>query len=186
MICVRTPLRRCFSAKRQVDAAPFANPIISTQQRSVGRREQQEAIEQMPAVYSPCGKPGYTQLQVVIGPQAMRYYANLKSTFIDGISNTIAVFEATEPVIWTKPGDVMFSENELPKGYRKKFGGQFPDGFYAAMWNGLGAVRCRRGERPHARAHAHPRRRRSFWRRLVTCRSGTRLGQRLHCLRIEL
>ena len=28
------------------------------------------------------------------------------------------------------------SDLELPKDFRKKFGGQFPGGFYVAMWDG--------------------------------------------------
>jgi hypothetical protein len=44
--------------------------------------------------------------------------------------------EAAEPVIWTKPDDVMFPDKELPKDFRKKFGGQFPGGFTIALWDG--------------------------------------------------
>jgi len=44
--------------------------------------------------------------------------------------------EAAEPVIWTRPADVMFPDKELPKDFRKKFGGLFPGGFTVALWDG--------------------------------------------------
>ncbi len=97
-------------------------------------------VEKMPKVFAPVAKPGkagYTHLQMVIGPNAMNTpWADFKSTFPDGMSNTIAIVEAAEAVIWTKPDDVMLPNKELPKDWRKKFGGQFPGGFYAAMWDG--------------------------------------------------
>lgn len=96
-------------------------------------------IPLMPKIYaSPAkpGKPGYTPYQMVVGPSAMRPPAMRISTVQDGTSNTIAVVEAAEPVIWTKPDDVMFPEKELPKDFRKKFGGEFPGGFHAMMWDG--------------------------------------------------
>jgi hypothetical protein len=97
-------------------------------------------IEKMPKVFAPVakpGKPGYTHLQMVVGPKALRLpSAQFPATFQDGTSNTIAVVEAAEPVVWTKPDDVMFPDKEFPKNFRKRFGGQFPGGFYAAMWDG--------------------------------------------------
>jgi hypothetical protein len=96
-------------------------------------------IEKMPKIYAPigkAGKPGYTHLQMVIGPSAMRPGLYTMGTVPDGTSNTIAVLEAAEPVIWTKPDDVMFPANDLPKDFRKKFGSQFPDGFHVLMWDG--------------------------------------------------
>jgi hypothetical protein len=96
-------------------------------------------IPLMPKIYaSPAkpGKPGYTPYQMVVGPSAMRPPAMRISTVQDGTSNTIAVVEAAEPVIWTKPDDVMLPEKELPKDFRKKFGGEFPGGFHAMMWDG--------------------------------------------------
>jgi hypothetical protein len=93
-------------------------------------------IEKMPKAYAPekPGKPGYTHVQMVIGPKALDspvLHLNDPDTV-----DTIAVVEAAEPVIWTKPADVMFPDNELPKDFRKKFGGQFPGGFHAMLWNG--------------------------------------------------
>ena len=46
------------------------------------------------------------------------------------------MIEAAEPVIWTKPDDVMLPGKELPKDLKKKFGGLFPGGFMVAMWDG--------------------------------------------------
>jgi prepilin-type processing-associated H-X9-DG protein len=97
-------------------------------------------IEKMPKIYTPVnkpGKPGYTHLQMVIGPNAMQPPSvRFPASFPDGMSNTIAVVEAAEPVIWTKPDDVMLPGKELPKDLKKKFGGQFPNGFNVVMWDG--------------------------------------------------
>jgi len=97
-------------------------------------------IEQMPKIYAPVnkpGKPGYTHLQMVIGPNAMQPVGvRMPASFSDGTSNTIAVVEAAEPVIWTKPDDVMLPGKDLPKDLKKKFGGQFPGGFNVVMWDG--------------------------------------------------
>src|SRR4029079_19061390 len=76
-------------------------------------------IPLMPKTYaSPVkpGKPGYTPYQMVVGPSALpgptlRYRVSIP----DGTANTIAVVEASELVIWTKPDDVMFPDKELPK-----------------------------------------------------------------------
>lgn len=95
-------------------------------------------IEKMPNVFAPVAKPGkagYTHLQMVVGPSAMQPGARLTS-IIDGTSNTIAVVEAAEPVIWTKPDDVVVPGKDMPKDFKKKFGGQFPGGFNVAMWDG--------------------------------------------------
>ncbi len=95
-------------------------------------------IEKMPKLFAPVnkpGKPGYTHLQMVIGPGALRPDMGILS-ITDGTSNTIAVVEAAEPVIWTKPDDVMVPGKEMPKDFKKKFGGQFPGGFNVAMWDG--------------------------------------------------
>ena len=60
----------------------------------------------------------------------------MPASFPDGTSNTIAVVEAAEPVIWTKPDDVMLPGKELPKDLKKKFGGLYPGGFNVLMWDG--------------------------------------------------
>jgi prepilin-type processing-associated H-X9-DG protein len=96
-------------------------------------------IEKMPKIYAPpkAGKPGMTHLQMVVGPNAMPdQFARFPASFPDGMSNTIAVIEAAEPVIWTKPDDVKLTGKEMPIDLRKKFGGQFPGGFNVVMWDG--------------------------------------------------
>lgn len=96
-------------------------------------------IPQMPKVFAPVGapgKPGYTHLQMVIGPNAMQLPSATIAGITDGTSNTIAIVEAAEPVIWTKPDDVMLPGNVLPKDLKKKFGGLQPGGFNVAMWDG--------------------------------------------------
>ena len=101
-------------------------------------------IERMPKLYEPVNKtgksdlkPGYTHMQMVVGPNAMQPGMTLNS-IKDGTANTIALVEAAEPVIWTKPDDVMLPEKELPKDWRKKFGGLLPGGFNVALWDGSG------------------------------------------------
>ena len=96
-------------------------------------------IAKMPKTYAPQkpGKLGYTHVQMVVGPRAMQPGASIRK-ISDGTSNTIALVEAAEPVIWTKPDDVMFPDKELPKDFRKKFGGLFPGGFNVALWDGSG------------------------------------------------
>ena len=97
-------------------------------------------IEKMPKIFEPVGKPtkpGHTHTQMVVGPNAMALpVARIPASFPDGMSNTIAVVEAAEPVIWTKPDDVMLPGNELPKDLKKKFGGVFRNGFNVLMWDG--------------------------------------------------
>jgi prepilin-type processing-associated H-X9-DG protein len=96
-------------------------------------------IEKMPRTYAPVnkpGKPGYTHLQMVVGPRALKPGMSIPASFPDGTSNTIAVVEAAEPVIWTKPDDVMLPGKEPPKDLKKKFGGLFPGGFNVVMWDG--------------------------------------------------
>jgi prepilin-type processing-associated H-X9-DG protein len=97
-------------------------------------------IAKMPKIYAPVNKPGkegYTHMQMVVGPNAMQPpVARIPASFPDGTSNTIAVVEAAEPVVWTKPDDLMLPGKDLPKDFRKKFGGLFPGGFNVAMWDG--------------------------------------------------
>jgi hypothetical protein len=97
-------------------------------------------IEKMPKIFEPVGKPtkpGYTHTQMVIGPNALEPpTASFARTFQDGTSNTIAIVEAAEPVIWTKPDDVMLPGKELPKDLKKKFGGVFRGGFTVGLWDG--------------------------------------------------
>jgi prepilin-type processing-associated H-X9-DG protein len=99
-------------------------------------------VDKMPAIYASLtkpGKPGMTHLQQVIGPQCMTPGRFNIGNIPDGASNTIAVVEAAEPVIWTKPDDVYFPQQDLdkpPADLKKKFGGQFPNGFNVLMFDG--------------------------------------------------
>jgi hypothetical protein len=79
--------------------------------------------------------PGQTYYQQVIGPAVMRPGFTI-ANIPDGTSNTIAVVEAAESVIWTKPDDVMIPGKEMPKDLKKKFGGHFPNIFQVALWDG--------------------------------------------------
>jgi hypothetical protein len=53
------------------------------------------------------------------------------SAFTDGLSNTIVVAEAYEPVIWTKPDEVPFTPGQAPK-----LGGVFASGAVVGMGDG--------------------------------------------------
>jgi prepilin-type processing-associated H-X9-DG protein len=54
------------------------------------------------------------------------------TSITDGTSNTMAVAEATEPVIWTKPDELDFD----PKGSPPRVGGVFREGFNALFLDG--------------------------------------------------
>lgn len=86
----------------------------------------------MPKVFAPVrvkAKEGETFYQVFVGEKAP-YNAKgdapkMPATFADGTTNTGLVFEAGEPVIWTKPADLPFDEKKpLPK-LGGLFDGQF-------------------------------------------------------------
>lgn len=96
-------------------------------------------IDKMPKLFAPvkAGKAGHTHLQMVIGQNAMMPTGgSLIQMIPDGTSNTFAVVEAAEPVIWTKPDDIMLPAKLAPGELKKKFGGQYPGGFNVAMWDG--------------------------------------------------
>jgi hypothetical protein len=97
-------------------------------------------IDKMPKIYMLPGASapaGQTYYQEVIGPAVTRQGLTLpRIAALDGTSNTIAVVEAAQPVIWTKPDDVMIPEKEMPKDLRKKFGGHFQGSFQALLWDG--------------------------------------------------
>ena len=95
-------------------------------------------IEKMPKVYAPLrvqAKAGETFYQVFTGEKTV--FVKHKPVYTvgnipDGTSNTAAVFEAGEPVIWTKPADLAFDEKKpLPK-----LGGLFNGETNYAMFDG--------------------------------------------------
>jgi hypothetical protein len=79
-------------------------------------------IPKIPRVYAPIrvkAKEGETFYQVFTGEKAPFVPGKLiriPQGFPDGTSNTGLVFEAGEPVIWTKPADLSFDDKKpLPK-----------------------------------------------------------------------
>jgi hypothetical protein len=93
-------------------------------------------IEKMPKLYAPVrvkAKEGETFYRMfsgtgILGPKPKYKIANIP----DGTSNTGAVFEAAEPVIWTKPGDLPYD----PKKPLPKLGGLFDGEAHVAMFDG--------------------------------------------------
>jgi hypothetical protein len=104
-----------------------------------------ELIPRIPRVYAPFrvkAKDGETFYQVFTGKDAVFAPGKLRRipTIADGSSNTGLVFEAGDPVIWTKPSDLPFDENKpLPK-LGGMFGGEcnvvMCDGWVARIKNG--------------------------------------------------
>jgi len=98
-------------------------------------------IPLMPKIYAPAGKPpakaGHTHVQMLVGPGGTPLGAKFPGSFPDGTSNTLAVVEAADAVIWTKPDDVMVPFKYNAGELMKKFGsGEFPGGFAVAFWDG--------------------------------------------------
>ncbi|MFY7951467.1 MAG: DUF1559 domain-containing protein, partial [Armatimonadaceae bacterium] len=106
-------------------------------------------IDQMPAVYASPGKPaekGQTYLRGFIGstaffdanPPAMPVVGEITTArgrrdtdIVDARGDTLAVAEAAEPVIWTKPDELPCDGKTLPK-----LGGVFPHGFHGLLVDG--------------------------------------------------
>ena len=79
-------------------------------------------IEKMPKIYAPVrvkAKEGETFYQVFTGEKAVfgpKKNPRMPESFPDGTSNTGLVFEAGDPVIWSKPADMVFDEKKaVPK-----------------------------------------------------------------------
>ena len=79
-------------------------------------------IEKMPKIYSPIrvkAKPGETFYQTFTGKRTV--FEDHKPRYTlgnipDGTSNTGLIFEAGEPVVWSKPVDILFEEKKaVPK-----------------------------------------------------------------------
>jgi hypothetical protein len=102
-------------------------------------------IPQMPKVFAPPGTQtnGYTFLRGFTGQgtwlptqsqqgQPGQLLRGARFTDIsDGLSNTILVAEAYEPVIWTKPDEVQFTPGMAPR-----LGGVFASGIVVGMGDG--------------------------------------------------
>jgi hypothetical protein len=94
-------------------------------------------VEKMPKLYAPIrgkAKAGETFYQVFTGEKAIFHPGRKPKIFQipDGTSNTGMIFEAGEPVVWTKPSDLAYDDKKpLPK-----LGGMFDGEFYVAMGDG--------------------------------------------------
>ncbi len=99
--------------------------------------ENKRLIEQMPEIFAPVrvkAKPGETFYRGFTG-KGTGFELGKKLTIIgisDGSSNTIAIVEAGEPVIWTKPDDIPFD----PKKEFPKLGTMLGGEFQAVMFDG--------------------------------------------------
>ncbi|MCE9530745.1 MAG: DUF1559 domain-containing protein [Planctomycetes bacterium] len=99
-------------------------------------------IKYLPPIYvspnAPMGEPGMTHYRIVTGKDAVfDLNNNLRiENIIDGASNTILVFEAADPVIWTKPEEFVYDPKKpLPKV--ANFGGR---GFAAVFGDGAARI----------------------------------------------
>ncbi|XZE32153.1 DUF1559 domain-containing protein [Pirellulaceae bacterium SH501] len=76
-------------------------------------------IDRMPSIYKTTFyTPNYTLFKIPVGKNAFDYGDGTQpqmQAFLDGLSNTIAVFRPSEPVIWTKPEDEVITDERLPK-----------------------------------------------------------------------
>jgi prepilin-type processing-associated H-X9-DG protein len=80
-----------------------------------------------------------THYQVLVGGRALFepnrgvHRSRIRVTDVtDGLSNTMMIVEAAEPVPWSKPADLIYN----PEGPLPKFGGVHPGGFNAAFADG--------------------------------------------------
>jgi hypothetical protein len=95
-------------------------------------------VEKMPRLYAPIrvkAKAGETFYQVFYGEGALfgpKRQPKYPASIPDGTSNTGMIFEAGEPVIWTKPVDLPFdAKKPLPK-----LGGLFDGDFHVGLCDG--------------------------------------------------
>jgi hypothetical protein len=86
-----------------------------------------------------------TLIQSIVGPENMAFMERVPArdgsrgrpitAIYDGTSNTLMVVEAAEAVPWTKPADVEFDGDAVPK-LGDRFGGRYGDGFIGALADG--------------------------------------------------
>jgi len=95
-------------------------------------------VEKMPKLYGPIrvkAKAGETFYQVFSGDKALfgpKNKPKFPASIPDGTANTGMVFEAGEPVVWSKPADLPFDEKKaLPK-----LGGLFDGECHVCMCDG--------------------------------------------------
>ncbi len=98
-------------------------------------------LPRMPVTYAPPGSkksrvpPYHTVCHVFVGKGAAfegRERLRLAEDFPDGLSNTLLVVEAGEPVPWTKPEDLAYD----PDGPLPDLRSLFRDGFRAGLGDG--------------------------------------------------
>ena len=82
-------------------------------------------------------KKGLTFYRAIVGPGSGfeprdGRLSNKLMDIKDGSSNTIMFVEATDPVPWTKPDELVYD----PNGSLPRFGGHFRGGFHVAMFDG--------------------------------------------------
>jgi hypothetical protein len=95
-------------------------------------------IDKMPKIFAVPGlsaPQGRTHYQMVVGPAALRPPLTIQG-IRDGSSNTFAIVEAADPVIWTKPDDISIRGKTMPSDLKKKFGRMRLNGFFAAFFDG--------------------------------------------------
>jgi uncharacterized protein (TIGR03067 family) len=95
-------------------------------------------LAKMPRIYAPTGtrpnEPHLTFYQAFVGKgAAFEGERGIQvRDFVDGISQTILLVEAGEPVPWTKPEDLAYAADQpLPK-----LGGLYTDGFHILLADG--------------------------------------------------
>jgi hypothetical protein len=100
-------------------------------------------IAEMPRIYEPIrvkAKPGETFYRGFVGKGAPfgrdkghdGWLGLNRDSITDGLDNTGLIYEAGEPVIWTKPDDLEFD----PKKPLPKFGGMFDGEFHVGFPSG--------------------------------------------------
>jgi hypothetical protein len=114
----------------------------------VGWADNKPLLDEMPKVFAPPGKPGghITHYRVFVGRgTAFDGDGVTWREFRDGVSDTLAIVEATEGVPWTKPEELPFGPGvPLPRlgvGFRKSFnlpngGDDYAPAFHAAFADG--------------------------------------------------
>ncbi|MBO0700542.1 MAG: DUF1559 domain-containing protein [Zavarzinella sp.] len=123
----------------RVQILPYIEELPLYQKFKLGEpwdSENKKLIDQMPKLFAPVrgkAEAGMTFYQSFAGEKALlKPGRKVKTAAItDGLSATFMVAEAAKPVTWTKPDDLVFDGNEVPK-----LGGMFDGKFHAAFCDG--------------------------------------------------